>query len=323
MKITEFFRNIFGKTNNNKILTSPEIDYEKKSASIDGLELSKMLIDAVTPTLKNKRQQYGDYDSPLQTKISVADTRELVKKFFADIDTNLYKKVCDIDADKSPYAVIDRNYQGSHGETSYPSQFPVTVLLPIFGDLRQLYVAVHEITHTLDIENGETTTRRILGEIAPQCMERMLDDFLLNLSDSDMKKYGFDKNTLKQDITKRKITTFYDRLRITESLYYGRGNKEMNLRYMLAQIFSTHFYLYEKHNKKAKIKSLIDYVQADDFEGAYSCFGMQIKKGNDFQRRNYIRDTISAVEMLINPQKHIDNVTQENQQIDNQDIIKQ
>ncbi|MBR2743974.1 MAG: hypothetical protein IKE01_01580 [Clostridia bacterium] len=311
MKIVDLFRNILSKRNNQKALCSPEEKYEQMSSSIDGIELSKMLMDSITPILKDRRQQYGNqdvYNYPLQTKISVADTGELVKKFFSQVDADLYEKVCDIDNGISQYATIDRNYRGMQGFTSNPSQLPVTISIPIFGDLRQLYVAVHEMTHSFDVENGDNTTRKILGEIAPQCMERLLDDFLLNLSDDEMKKYGFDNEMLKQDVLARKMSTFYDRLRLTENLYNGTENKEKCLRYMLAQICSTHFCLHEKNNGKEKLKTFIKHVQDDDFDGACQCFGMQIDKSNKLQRNNYVRETVSAAEALINPPQRVGDV---------------
>ena len=56
------------------------------------------------------------------------------------------------------------------------------VYCPIRGDLRNLYGVVHEVTHTLDLKNGDTEARKIFGEVTPQCAERLLDEFLLHLT---------------------------------------------------------------------------------------------------------------------------------------------
>ena len=103
------------------------------------------------------------------------------------------------------------------------------------------YEMIHELTHTLDIDNGDTTTRRVLGEVAPQCMERMLDNYLLTMTDNELNKYGFNKTILEKDIQDRRLSTFASRFHNTQNLNNRKGNRELDSRYMLAQIYSSHF----------------------------------------------------------------------------------
>ena len=174
MRIIDLFNKIFNRNHNKQhMLINVDERYSQLVESIDGKDLSKKLIGNITPELEAARTKYvGDiYGYPLQTKVSVSDTRALVKKFFSSINPDLYKWVCDIDADVNPYAKLDKNYQGIESCVTNPNQLPVAVRLPVRGDLRQVYEAVHELTHTFDIKRGDTTTSRVLGEIACQSME--------------------------------------------------------------------------------------------------------------------------------------------------------
>lgn len=319
MRIIDLFNKIFNRNHNKQnILTSGDQRYSQLVESIDGKDLSKRLIGSITPEVEAVRKKYAEdfYGYPLQTKISVSDTRELVKKFFSSINPDLYKWVCDIDADVNPYAKLDKNYQGIESCVTNPNQLPVAIRLPVRGDLRQVYEAVHELTHTFDIKRGDTATRRVLGEIASQCMERLLDDFLLNLSDEDIKKYGFDRNTLEQDIIDRKLSTFFDRLRMTELIEKNEDGQELHLRYMLAQIYSSHIEQFGRAERIDRLKTFIEFVENDDFDGANNSLGMQIKKDNKLQRDNYIRDTISVVDILVKPEHKVDIEGKEELEVD-------
>lgn len=272
---------------------------------IDDIGLSEIFIRGITPELKSIRPKYEN-GYPLQTKVSIETTVKLVKNFFESIDPELYKWVCDIESGKNQYVKLDRNYGGHNSRVSNPNKLPVIVSIAIYGDLRQVYEAIHEITHTFDINNGDTPTRRILGEVAPQCMERLFDDFLHNLSDEEMKDYGFDRYTIEQDIKDRKISTFFDRLRSVEAVYANEYD-EKYLRYMLAQIYSTHLSVFDKEERMTRLKAFIKHVENDDFDGANSDLGIQINKENKLQRDNYVMDTISAVNTLVRPE-HISDI---------------
>lgn len=63
----------------------------------------------------------------------------------------------------------------------------------------------NELTHCLDVDKGDNTTRQLLGEIAPQCMERLLDNFLIKQSNLEK----FDIDTLLEDIEKGNILHSY------------------------------------------------------------------------------------------------------------------
>ena len=193
-------------------------------------------------------------------------------------------------------------YNGKGANATNPEKIPITVYVPIRDDIRQLYELIHEVTHTFDIENGDTPTRRVLGEVAPQCMERLLDDFLLEMSDEDMKKYGFNRNKMEQDIKDRKISTFLSRFNNAQALYRGSRNRELDSRYMLAQIYSAHFNKFDKLQKKNKLVSFIKCVSDDKFDMANNAFSLSIDRKanlNRFYRDNYVGFAISEAVNLI------------------------
>ena len=339
LKITVFFRNLFNKKSNQKLLNIPKTRYHELVESIDDFELCKMFIDEMTPELENIRVKYRDNpdDYPLQTKVSVVDSIEIVKKFFESIDKKMAKKVNDIISGTNPDIILETK-NVNFAETTDPDKKPVKVRIPIRGDIRQLYEFVHECTHTFDIDNGWTDTRMVLAEVAPQCMERLLDGYLLEMSGEELQKYGFEKKVLERDIHERRILTFFSRLWNVEALNefnevkkgiilekdrkYTTGDPKKDSRYMLAQIYSAHFNKFGKSQKKNKLIKFIENVNKDNFNGANKCFGMQIGKKYKLKRGFYISDTISEIEALIKPKSQIGNEEKVQVHDMEQDIMK-
>lgn len=145
------------------------------------------------------------------------------------------------------------------------------------GDLRDLYTIVHEVTHTFDLKNGDTEARKIFGEIAPQCVERMLDEYLLNLNDKDIRKYELSRNVLIQDVRSRQISTFLSRKDNIKSFNNKTGNQELDLRYILAQSYSSAFM---KQDKKTRVDSLVEFMKNianNEFDSCIKAFGVDFK----------------------------------------------
>ena len=317
MRIVDFFKRIFNKKTNPQTLNGQRTRYSEYVEFIDDFELSKMFIMEITPELESARIRYGGgktYNYPLQTQISIPDSIEIAKRFFESIDADFAKKVNDIIFGNNPNIILETQ-NVNHAETTGPNERPVKVRVPIRGDIRQLYEFIHECTHTFDIDNGWTDTRHVLGEVAPQCMERLLDDFLLEMSDEEMHKYGFDRKILERDIRDRRISTFYNRLWNVEALNefdefskgkiseidrkYPTGDPKTDSRYMLAQIYSAHFNKFDKSQKRNRLISFIQCVNNDDFYGANRCFKIQIDRNSEFERKKYIHSTILEVDSLV------------------------
>jgi len=241
----------------------------------------------------------------LKTRISKGDALELARKFFESIDNSLFEKYNDIVNGTNTNIIFEmEKFNGKGANVTPPDKIPVKVYVPIKDDLRMLYEIVHECTHTFDIDNGDNPTRNVLGEVAPQCMERLVDDFLLEMSDEDIQKYGFDRNIIGKDIKDRKITTFLSRFNNARTLYRGEGTRKVEARYMLAQIYSAHFNKFDKKHKKDKLLSFIECVKNDEFDRANSYFELYINKNarlNNLHRETYVDDAISEVVDLIIP----------------------
>ena len=334
MGIKDLFKR-FNKGKEEPVEDSSEKKCREYVESIDDNGLSRLFVNGITPELEAERAKYGKdpYKYPLKTIVSAADTEIIVKKFFASISSKLHDRVCDFYEGKDPNAKMNEDYRGSDAKTSNPSKLPVIISIPLRGDLRQVYEAVHEITHALDIKNGDNPTRIVLGEVAPQCMERLLDEFLLKMPEDQMKEFGFEKTVLMDDIRARKLSTFFSRFNNAESLdefvraynnpkidrKHPNGNRSEDSRYMLAQIYSTNFESYRGEEKIARLLTFIESVENDDFRGANRSLGMQIYRDNKVQRDGYILKTISAADALIKPRQR----AEESKKADKQELVKE
>ena len=316
-EVVEKILNRLKKQQNKQLPQLNKDEYSQKVEAIDDIEIGSMFVKSISQDVEQIIQTYSTngsmYEYPLKTKISEQDTVELAKKFFADIDSESSAKIDDIIEGNNSNITLDmKPYDGSEGaHASNPNKRPIRVFVPIRGDIRQLYELIHELTHTLDIGNGDTTTRRVLGEVAPQCMERLLDEYLMSMSDEELKKYGFDKSLLQKDIQDRKVSTFISRYENVQAFNNRTGNREMDSRYMLAQVYSTHFNKFDIETKKQKIKAFISYVQDDEFEKANATLGMKIDKNNKLQRDIYINDTIEEVENINKVKTDISDISME------------
>lgn len=261
--------------------------------------------------LQNERY-IGNY--PLQTKLTKLQIIELTKKFFASIDITLANQVQKIFEKRNPKVVLKTPLYDGTTEANVLMLYNGELLIvkvPMRGDLRDLYGMVHELTHTFDTTNGDTMTRKILGEVAPRCMERMLDNFLLNMSQEDLLKYGINRETLLKDIQNRKITTFLSSVdnaiafnkKVKESNNEEIGDSRIDLRYVLAQVYQAKFMKYNSNVRKRKIINFIKDVENDELEGANKVFELNIK--NPIQRQFYIIDSISEITTIINPESKV------------------
>lgn len=123
-----------------------------------------------------------------------------------------------------------------------------------------------------------------------------------------MSVYGFDKSILKKDIQDRQITTFISRYHNVLALNRGKGNRVLDSRYMLAQIYSAQFNKFNANSKKSKIKSFIDCVSKDDFDVANAIFGLKIARDNKLQRDFYVSNTLNEIRSITCPKNNQSNL---------------
>lgn len=316
-------------TYSQKVESINDIDLGNKIESAIKLKGLDKTIDGLRTKYEDKLEENeGIYDYPLQTALNSEQVIELTQKFFQSIDDDMANKVNDIisghtkegngqfiDLQTYPfdtnlkyyhtrYDTNARNYgtRRTQAMTEIPKQNSndVVIYVPFKGDLRDVYALVHEISHSFDTKNGDTDTRKVLGEVAPQCMERMLDEFLLNLPQEDKLKYGIDDSILSQDIQDRKITTFISRYDNVISFNKHQGNRVKNSRYMLAQLYQTQFMKANSQDRKQRIISFIKSVEEDNFKESHKVLGLNINRNNSLVRDMYISDMNEEINNIFN-----------------------
>lgn len=252
---------------------------------------------------KKLKNEKSIYNMPLVSKLSEMQTIELAEQFFSSLGTELSNKATQvIESKSSKFKFIFERYGKSLDKQGNPREAEVSnfseVYCPRRGDLRDLYSIVHEVTHTFDLRNGNTEARKIFGEIVPQCMERMLDEYLLNLNDKDIQKYGLNRNTLIQDVRNRQISTFLSRKDNVKSFNNQTGNQELDLRYILAQIYSSAFM---KQDKKIRVNSLVEFIKNianNEFDSCSKSFGIELK--NKFKTQLLMSEIVNNVKNTYN-----------------------
>lgn len=293
-------------------------DYLKE---IDARGLDKK-IQSFEEECRDRKIRVSEY--PLKTRISPTKLVTLTQRFFESIDSRLGQMAANI--------MLGKENGNQHiGYTMYPKdknlEFYFTkfdfdergfrvkeksaqvtvpreknndlkIYLPLSGDINDLYNNVHEITHTFDTGEGDTTVRRILGEVLPECMERMLDEYLLGLSDEEMNDYGFNRADLEQDINLRRYTTFLTRRGNTIGIANQNGDRELDLRYMLAELYVPQFMKYKGDLRRQRIFDSIYAIENNDFEKATQMLGLEITKDNNLSRSMAISNMVIEFENL-------------------------
>lgn len=265
---------------------------EKTVALINRLKISGINTDEVM-------KQYP-VDGVLTTKIDKEQAIELVRRFFESIGidkTELLDKGKKVN-ENGQTVYLSYNKDVKRNEASNPtfSTDDAHAYVKETGTLTDVYALVHEISHTFYVQNGFNESRMILGEVVPQCMERLLDGFLMNLTDEQKQNLGFDEQILKEDIRKRKISTSIDRLdissRIANNKYQNAGKKAEFTRYMLAQIYSTQFMKLGENERKGRLLEFISALRNNNIQQANAAFDIKINRENGSNRSEYISDTI-------------------------------
>lgn len=286
--------------------------YAEKTESIDDINIGRVFETQVKAEMDSidlnvMRKYTNPQPGIITTRLSQEQVIELAKRFFASLDDKKARDAIKVIEGKNKRIKLNIEYgDESNGnlEAPHKSKKELPLNCKFVGDLRDLYVLIHEVTHTLDIRNGDHSTRRVLGEIAPQCMELLVDDFLLGLEDKG--SYGIDGLALKQDINTRKIIRFLERYRNTcnfnKDMRERKGNnREKDSRYMLAQVYQAEFARLGTDDRKRKIFEFIRCVENDKFEKANEVFGMEFPE----KTTKHIRVMIEDIKRLL-PKKRIE-----------------
>ena len=278
--------------------------YAYRVESIDDIKIGRLFEERVIAESRdvdmNAVKKYMRPDEGIiKTKLSEEQTRELAIRFFKSLKNPKAKDAIKIIEGRNKRISINIKYgKESNGGLDAPDKRDLELRCDFVGDLRDVYILVHEATHGLDIRRGDTGTRRVLGEIAPQCMELLLDDFLLGLEDKS--SYGIDAATLKEDIKSRKIIRFCSRYRNVQNFNKAMrerrcNNRELDSRYMLAQVYQAEFAKLGSDEKKKRIFEFIRAVEADEFVKASSIMGMDFRNKTE----KHIKTTVEDIKKLL------------------------
>lgn len=218
----------------------------------------------------------------LNTKLNINQVKEIAFDFFSKLNCGAeIKKTIEEDINKNKIHFDNKN---PNCGASFDGENH-NVYLTNYGDLRDLYTVAHEYTHAFDSLSGHKITRRLTSETNAQCMERLLDSYLLSLSDNDLSKYNIDRKTLEEDILDRNIATFYNRFGLIEQIIQNK-NKTKNMGYIFAQIYSTEFSKLSFDKQINLIDSMIKNTREDNFDDYLSSMPCDLTINNS--NRNQI-----------------------------------
>lgn len=323
LKINDYFNKLI-----NKILKRNNVKNLPQSASeqfLSEVQNSGVILDYRNKLINNEKLNYMEsninpnqsnqvYDLPLDSKLTETQTIELAKDFFnsfknsfASNAVNVINENSNIEFKFVPYGTEYNKNGPRQNESNFHE-----VYCNRNGDLTDLYGIIHEVTHTFDTKNGDTEARKVFGEILPETMERMLDEYLLNLSDDKLNKYGFSRDVLVQDIYKRKLSTFISRKKNVELFCNGNGRKDFDLRYILSQIYSNKLMQLDGKSRSNKLDELVNNIINDDMDACKKNFEMDLSNKLKFEMDtfNTINSAIDTYDNLLIKKKQMDILNQ-------------
>ena len=281
--------------------------YGQKTYSIDDFELADMIIANVSKEAEQFENAFSR-SNRCKIEITVDQAKQIAREFFKTIGGEFEEKALEIlnGTAQNIDLQIEQNEHGKHSSVNAPQKdnTHMTIKLVDFGTIDTLYDLVHEITHTFDTKNYDHTTRKILGETAPHCMERMLDDFLLNMSQEELSNYNIDKEEIKENVLDKQILTIISLKKNAENLQEAKRNPKntnrvIDSRYMIALIVSSYFADMDNASKLPKLQEFIKQVENDDMTSAFKAMGMEMDRSQTIARKSYIETLKKRMEKLI------------------------
>lgn len=285
MSIKEFINRQVDRSLNKKVDRILEHYY-------DDLELSSIFLSCYNGNT-NLNVLYGKYNPKkgmfkLDTKLTKEQTIELAHKFFKIISSELDNYFMSLINN------LNLIHFNKNEDNPRSNREQGVAYLTEYGDLRDLYTIVHEISHLFDYRKNNVTGK-LLTETNAQCMERLLDLFLLCLSNEELQKYNIDSDMLIKDINKRNIATFFTRLDMIRDININNFRKKaIHSSYMLAEIYSHFFRKITFDEGKEIIIKLINCIRNDKFDDAIKLFNIDISKDN-LNRSNIINELLDCI----------------------------
>lgn len=309
----------------------------------------KMLNDFIQENLQNRKNS-TNYDllyriSGMMTKdfkikdrhfdsitkpSTIEETKEIALQFFKELDQELYEKVKGVIEGNSKFAfnmyMLDENEDFSltdndgmpiHSKTPRVMERngKAGIYVPCKGTLEDIYLLVHELSHTFDyVEGTNDPVRNMLGEVTPHCFEAMLSQYMLEKGivtredvtnrekgttishyDDGVETFAkFQLMKLKEqngDISQEDINQMQKKYGITnKQLGYVLGRMagseptiDYRARYMTAQLIYPHFMKQYEQNPQNAIMTLKEYfeqIKSNNFIGSLQTLGIEPREAS-------------------------------------------
>ena len=306
----------------------------------------KMLNDFIQENLKNRKNSTNYYllyrISGMMTKdfkikdrhfnsitkpSTMEETKEIALQFFKGLDQELYEKIKGIVEGNSRFSfnmyMLDENEDFSKTDNDgmpIHSKIPMVlekngktgVFVPCKGTLEDIYLLVHELSHTFDLPPNDNPTRYVLGEITPYCFEAMLSQYLVeNGIATEEQVVGIEERQIighyndgvetfakfklmkikeeKGDITQDDIKQLQKRYGVSHNhiryildrMVNSAPFIEVKARYMTAQLIYPHFmeqYGQDPQNAIMTLKEYFEQIKSNNFIGSLQTLGIEPKE---------------------------------------------
>ena len=183
------------------------------------------------------------------------------------------------------------------------------IYVPCKGTIEDIYLLVHELSHTFDFIENDNSTRNLMGEITPHCFEAMLSQYLLengiatrddivnrekasSISHYDDGAETFAKLELMRikekqgEIKQEDIVQMQKKYGITNGqlgyvlgrLAQSEPNVDYKARYMIAQLVYPHYIEQYKQNPQKAIQTLKEYfeqIKSNNMIGSLETLGIE------------------------------------------------
>lgn len=168
-------------------LIQENLDNRRNSTDYD---LLHKISGIMTRNLKVTNRSFGEITNPSTEE----QTKKVALEFFKSLDKDLYERTKNIiernsDIDFNMYKLDkddDFSMQKDDGmpvHTKTPRVISKNgksaVYVPCKGTVEDIYLLVHELSHTFDLIPNDNPTRNLLGEVTPYCFEAMLGQYLV------------------------------------------------------------------------------------------------------------------------------------------------
>lgn len=100
------------------------------------------------------------------------------------------------------------------------------------GNIKDLFQSVNQIAQCF----SKIEKNNVYSKVVPKCVEKMFENYLNNLTDSQLKELDLNKQIIQDDII---LMNIQETMKLQNEL---KESKELNIRYILGKMYSTKFF---------------------------------------------------------------------------------